>query len=180
MTTTTTKTTKTNTTLPHPYRVIEPVTGCVVCHGDALARCPRCQRSFCSEHAEVSGCCADCELSLSSRIHRFRLGALSLYTVALSALCCWVAINSDPVVSIVIGAFGILGGIFVSSMAVRVARGADLGWVPVENASLQVNADPGKARAPRRLGHLIAGRSREKDMYQAAYKAGFNRVQGCA
>jgi hypothetical protein len=151
---------------------------CVVCHAPALARCPGCHRPFCSSHAAVSGWCADCELSRAHRVERTRLILLSIYTISIATAVVSLGLFNIHL-AIVAGAFGALGGVLVSALAGRIARGPDRAWAPVEGAALEVGSEAGPPRV-RRLGRWVAGRQREKDQYQAAYNAGFNRVQGCA
>jgi hypothetical protein len=151
---------------------------CVVCRSPALARCPRCGEPFCSTHAAVSGCCADCELSRAHQIYRTKLALVSIYTLAAAAVVVSLGLLAIPL-AIIGGAFAVLGGVLASAAAARIARGADRSWVPVDGAVLEVGSEAGSPRV-RRLGRWIRGRTREKDQYQAAYNAGFNRVQGCA
>ena len=162
----------------NPYRENATASYCVTCGQAALVRCPRCGRPFCADHAQVTSCCADCELALARTTRRWIAGTMASYVAALGGAACYLAML-EPVLGFVTGGFGVLGGIFVTAVATRFARGKERSWEPVEGAELRIGAEGGDNRPPRRLGWLIRS-SGKKDMYQAAYDAGFNRVQGCA
>jgi hypothetical protein len=178
---TTTANNKIDTTLTHPYRTSELVPVCVVvgCNDSALLRCPVCDRPFCGGHASVSSSCPDCELELSKRVDRANNIAMLVYAAGLAASAGIIGL-ADWYLGVTAAGFGLLGGTLFCALARRLARRkAHRSWIPIENATLQVGADAGLPRV-RRLGRLVASKSRETDMYTAAYNAGFNRVQGCA
>jgi hypothetical protein len=177
------KITNTNTTktLTHPYRTSELVPSCVVvgCNDPALLRCPVCDRPFCGGHASVSSSCPDCELEISKRVDRANNIALLVYAAGLAASAGIIGL-ANWYLGVTAAGFGLLGGTLFCALARRLARRkAHKSWIPIENATLQVGADAGVPRV-RRLGRLMASKSRDTDMYTAAYNAGFNRVQGCA
>lgn len=166
-----------NAIIPHPYRANAPQLFCVTCHAPAVVHCPRCRRPFCADHATIT-CCPDCELALARSSRRWTAGLLTGYLAAAgSAVCCMATV--DSFLAVATGAFGVLGSIFVTAIARRAARGRIRSWEPVEGAELRIGAEGGEARHARRLGWLMRSTGK-KDMYQAAYDAGFNRVQGCA
>jgi hypothetical protein len=175
--TTATATAMTDTTLAHPYRESENVIYCAVCERAALLTCPRCARPYCQEHAQIEGCCADCELELARRAWIGNLVLACYGGVAILGVL-YLTLSS-PMLAVMTGAFALLGGAFVGAAGRRLARvGVGKVWEVVEQAQLTIapgTVDGESVHARRRLA-----RRHRDDMYTAAYKAGFNRVQGCA
>jgi hypothetical protein len=163
-------------TIPHPYRENATEAYCVTCGQKALVRCPRCGRPFCTDHAAMTSCCADCELALSRSTRRWLAGTMAGYVAAMGSAACYLGML-EPILGFVTGSFGVLGGIFVGAVAARLARGREKGWEPVENAELRIGPESAESRPARRLGWLVRTAGR-KDMYQAAYDAGMNRQGG--
>lgn len=161
------------TSSDNPYRVEAFVERCVVCGNAALLGCPRCGRPHCEIHAVVTGCCPDCELELSARARKVITPSVLAYA-ALSTVPVVLVAAGSLYLAVLTGMLMVLGGLMLAGgLRHIIRRTAHNPWVPVANSVLHIAADGGE-RPRRRIVH-----HRERDMYKAAWNAGFNRVQGC-
>lgn len=144
----------TNTT--HPFRTnsLRPV--CTVCEAPAHLRCPRCGRPFCVDHAAMGPCCVGCAEEAVKREEKVSLASVAGYAAAMGGLSSYLFALA-PALGVMAGVAGVLGGILVSAVAHKIARGRARGWEPVEGATLRVGRDGGPQRQHR---DLVVGRNR--------------------
>lgn len=169
------------TTMPDAYRTAPLLSYCELCGVEAVARCLRCGRPYCSLHAPAAGDrCADCE-----RAHRRVADRVSIGCTAIAAMLgvpsvVWAAWVSTPWA---IGAAGVafLGGWCLVALGLRVARGRflanDAGDYPLlAGADLSIApVGPGDGAATRRVRswvHRGRGELPSVPMYQRTYGVG--------
>lgn len=172
----------TQITTPNPYRIAPQTELCQTCRGEPLLRCSRCRRPYCAEHAQAAACCPDCEMELGRQVRRLARASFGLSF--LGALGTWAGLMalgpaswSLAMVLFLGTGWLALGGLVTGILRFAVLRKNRTGWELVEDARLDISPDGGERPRPRR----IPGRKGDKyDMYAAAWRSGFNRVQGCA
>jgi hypothetical protein len=127
----------------------------------------------------MNGPCADCELALSQRAWKVGSPITAAYVLAGVAAVVWVALHDEITALGLATAVGITALLLGALIGKVVRRKASRGWMPVENATLAIGPAVDAERPARRM-LSGSGPNDKYDMYGAARRAGFGRVQGCA
>jgi hypothetical protein len=163
-------TTNTNT---HPFRAnsLHPV--CTVCEAPAHLRCPRCRRPFCIDHAAMGPCCTDCAEAAAKKEEKVSLTSVASYAAAVGGLSSYLFALA-PALGVMAGVAGVRGGILVSAVAHRIARGRATGWEPVDGTALRVGRDGGPERAHR---DLVVGRTGLRSFQVNTFRASMGQFR---